>query len=477
MLLGIAERVCPVCARATARYRCPACQLPYCSAACYSVHDASDGRRCTEAFAARELSSLGVTVRDAGGDAARPAAARIAAAVRADVASRGDAFDGGGFAFGGVDAGEFEEAADAAAATPQSSDGDRDAELLAAAVADLAAINGGGGVSRAPPARISAALAAAAAAEDGAAPPLSADEQRAFLRAAASGELSAAIARDWQPWWMVDCAACHAAPAEPDVASPDAASVAATAAAAAAAASLCLCGGAEAPRVPCSLRSAPPPALTLLTRSAPPAEPLSASVAAVVLAYAALQRLYVGDWEGESPLELAALLLHLCPVLAEDARHACVAAATIDFLGALHSSSALRPPSTTAALQPLRDAATLLRGGCGGGGVLLLAAAPAPARGRHYAVDALMHCRAAVLRAAAALPPSSRAAAAGASGNKSAGMASGVTPRTTLLLAARKLLFLAAWSRDAWPDAAIGAAADEVEARGALMGGNAEEPD
>lgn len=43
------NEVCQVCRQCESRYKCPRCQLPYCSVACYKEHN-TDGTSCTEAF-------------------------------------------------------------------------------------------------------------------------------------------------------------------------------------------------------------------------------------------------------------------------------------------------------------------------------------------------------------------------------------------------------------------------------------------
>lgn len=40
---GGEEIICPTCGEHRARYRCPRCRAPYCSAACYRVHDVPRG--------------------------------------------------------------------------------------------------------------------------------------------------------------------------------------------------------------------------------------------------------------------------------------------------------------------------------------------------------------------------------------------------------------------------------------------------
>ena len=45
-LTGPLLRVCRVCAQQNARYSCPKCNTPYCSAACYQGHNV----QCTESF-------------------------------------------------------------------------------------------------------------------------------------------------------------------------------------------------------------------------------------------------------------------------------------------------------------------------------------------------------------------------------------------------------------------------------------------
>jgi hypothetical protein len=175
------------------------------------------------------------------------------------------------------------------------------------------------------------------------------------------------------------------------------------------------------------LRILPPlPPLRNLLRTLPAAAPLAAGVAGVALAYAFLQRLYVGDWEDESPQELAALLLHLSPALAPDARHATVGDALADFAQSVQAPGLVgaAPAAARAQVaQARRDAAALLGGPTT---VLIKDAAAVLPRRSHSAADMLLHCQATLERAAVA-----------------------AAARQVLLRATRKLHFLAAWCADA----------------------------
>ncbi|RLN26961.1 hypothetical protein BBJ28_00015845 [Nothophytophthora sp. Chile5] len=60
-------RVCRVCTTREARYTCPRCNAPYCSAACYGAH----GQRCTEQFFESHVRSEMQMTADHGGDGER----------------------------------------------------------------------------------------------------------------------------------------------------------------------------------------------------------------------------------------------------------------------------------------------------------------------------------------------------------------------------------------------------------------------
>ena len=50
-LFTTASRICGVCAKQFAQYKCPACAVQYCSVACYRGHS----ERCTEQFYATQV--------------------------------------------------------------------------------------------------------------------------------------------------------------------------------------------------------------------------------------------------------------------------------------------------------------------------------------------------------------------------------------------------------------------------------------
>ena len=51
------DGVCLVCRECEYRYTCPKCQMPYCSVACYKLHD-EDGTSCTESFYQNRVSTV-----------------------------------------------------------------------------------------------------------------------------------------------------------------------------------------------------------------------------------------------------------------------------------------------------------------------------------------------------------------------------------------------------------------------------------
>ena len=430
-MLGVVERVCTICARASASYRCPSCNAPYCSAACYASHDS----RCTEAFYKRCVAEEVAAGAPVGASAD---AKRVLAMVQADVSSR-----------------------DAAPPLGSSEREDWDAAVLSAALQDITVGDGygdedatgadsesfgieeAGSVGReaaqqqtyAPDARTSSALAAAAAAVG--IPALSSAQQSEFLRAVASGALSDAVARDWVPWWMGECDACHSSAGCTDCANGG-------------------IGGDSAPV--CALATKLPP-LRTLTRATPAPEPLAAGVTGVILAYVHLQRLYVGDWADEAPQELAALLLHLSPPLSAAAQHMSTAevAAAYAAAAAAPGLAAASPAARRAhARAALRDAANLLGGAAAR--LVSVASAPLPRRS-HYAADALLHCQAVLRLAAAGTAPAPALSPAA---------------HAALVRAERKLHFLACWCADAEAAAedALGECARELAAAADDGGGS-----
>jgi HIT zinc finger len=51
------DDICNVCRQCESRYKCPRCQIPYCSVACYKQHD-TDGASCTELFYQDRVSTV-----------------------------------------------------------------------------------------------------------------------------------------------------------------------------------------------------------------------------------------------------------------------------------------------------------------------------------------------------------------------------------------------------------------------------------
>lgn len=361
---------------------------------------------------------------------------------------------------------------------------------------------------------------------------LSKEERKVFLRAVASGELAEVLPLDeWQPWWLQQ----HSASAAAATASP--------AAVGASPAHEEGSDGAEPPICVARL-AAPLPPLSTLVKTRPPAGILFCNAVSIIAAYAHVQRLYAGDWSGESALELARLMLSLTAVLSADARFenpalACdafTAAASnpeVSLAGARKDASLAADTSPTAAapsmrarslaLLPLRDAWCILQGGRewsyhhdvaadagsptlpsmrlpgsdadspGRGSQVLIAeavelpaaAGPAPdgpslaaaagsshathfvLPGRHYAVDALLHCRSvfegAIAEAQADVHSAHAHAARQSGGGKAATTVSvplRVMPRVLrqLQVASRKLHFFAVWAWDSTPG---GGMADE----------------
>lgn len=252
------DRVCAICARAKATYRCPACNAPYCSLPCYKGHDG----RCTEAFYAEHVKENYKIMAGAGSDAEKGAddKAEIAKMLMRDAEAReGERKlpDGGG---------EGMEA---------------DAMLQAAmAEAEIEEEDGGAGADLG---------------DDF-------DEEKAFLRAVASGDVltgeDALAAAHWQPWW-VKAVASDANTEMPPEASTSGNSN-----------HDCFLVKLETPLQP----------LSALVKARPPETTLSNNLVSILLAYCHLQRLYLGEWSDEDPCELAGLLVSLCPVLSQDAR-------------------------------------------------------------------------------------------------------------------------------------------------------------
>lgn len=303
-----------------------------------------------------------------------------------------------------------------------------------------------------------AALAASADPDALSLDALTLDEQRAFLRAVASGDTNvtaaaasegggaalstdasaSALASSWRPWWEARpeehaAAAARAAtgPLIQEVPSADAPASAPAAAAAAAdpAAFVCLQHTAVA---------ALPPPFKALSPSAPPSPLLPVLLVDVLYAYAHTQRLYArGDW-GADALGAAGALLAVSQVLSADARPPSVAAA---LAGAM-----------AAAVQPgvALTSAPAGAGGAGGGVAYAVAAdvAAVLAGGPHYAADALAHARACVQAALAALGADEGSGSSGPSRPAPAEAKAAAMARRRLTAASRKLLYYLSWAHD-----------------------------
>lgn len=234
-------------------------------------------------------------------------------------------------------------------------------------------------------------------------------ERKLFLRAVASGELASVLPIDeWRPWWQTQQHSLQplesvglrirpqhgrldeGLPADGSIAAgPGADGGAGTAPVADANAADDADTDAEGsegdePPICVAHLTSPLPPLVDLLKTRPPAGILFCNAVSVLTAYAHVQRLYAGDWSGESALELARLLLSLTGVLAADARFESPAQACDAFIAAANhpevswattrrsgappgaereTDSFSLGPSRSLTLLPLTDAWSIFHGG------------------------------------------------------------------------------------------------------------------
>ena len=272
-------RVCRVCARATAQYTCPSCNVPYCTAACYRSHNEA----CTEKFYAAhvmgELQVEGVSVQTKRG---MLAALRAAAEGRASPPSALTTLTGGG--------GSDDDPGHGINFGTESEEGEDEEESLESIIRieQLRAL----------------ALADGLDARPLHAGDLTATERAAFARAVADGALSDELSRElscWRPWWEEG-----RSPTNPLIQEESGRGTNDD-------------DDAAVTRIPLPLLDA--------AAAVPPAAPSSRAspllrfnLIDVLYAYAHVQRLYVGEWASD-PEGAAAVLLALSAVLMEDARY------------------------------------------------------------------------------------------------------------------------------------------------------------
>jgi hypothetical protein len=338
-----------VCARASS-YACPGCLAAYCSAPCFAAH----GARCTERFFRREV-SLELRLRaseDSGSGAGTAAGGAGDARARAVSALVRDPRGGPGAAAGG------------------GIDGDEEVEEDYALSDDEAA-----------PTRLARLALAAAVGGDDAHELLTPDERRRARRAAARGGLrepghtvrldhTQPAPAAWAPWWSQSLTQHRlAVAAVRATADADGAATEGDATGDVSDSDDGINDGALPPSPPCVGTAAPgswpPPSLaSLLPAGRQPSPLLRFNLANVLIAYAHTVRLFAGDHAiAGQAADAAAVLLAVSGVLADDVRHASVAAACAAALEASHAPGVRRTalPDRRTALELLEDVAELLR--------------------------------------------------------------------------------------------------------------------
>lgn len=266
-----AARVCRVCAQNTARYTCPRCNAPYCSAACYKRH----GDACTEQFFEEHVRSA-VALESADARQGDSAAQRKVNDMLARVK-------------------QFQD--ESASTLLDSSAVSDDEDEALARLADLVLADDS---------NTQLTLDA-----------LTPQQRKRFLAEVADGRLSQFVAL-WQPWWLLDVRTyeCETNARRRALVIQELSAIDHVDEDAPAPLGPVMIEAAAFPAAifTHAIERAMPASLDALLHGRAPSPLLRIHVIEVLFSYALVLRTFNGDWE-QDPVDAATALLHLAPVL------------------------------------------------------------------------------------------------------------------------------------------------------------------